>query len=113
MASGPKRVPDRNEVPPSQGIPNTAAWAPSSDVTCGSRAKVRGPVKRGAASASHGWGITRVPSSPSWTPRIQAHPGGGGNGAFVRNGGRRLGRWPNGSGGAALVDCADELDRLA
>ena len=56
-ASGPKRAPERNDVPPSQGIPKTAACAPSSELTCGSRAYVRGPVNRGAASASGGWCI--------------------------------------------------------
>src|SRR5919112_3501303 len=75
-ASGPKRAPERNDVPPSQGIPKTAACAPSSDATCGSRANVRGPVKRGAASASHGSCITEaVPATGPGTPERPSEPG--------------------------------------
>ena len=53
-ASGPNRAPLRNDVEPSQGSPNTAASTPARSFTYGSRAYVRGPVKRGAVSASHG-----------------------------------------------------------
>src|SRR3954452_18292529 len=66
-ASGPNRAPDRNDVPPSQGIPKTAQSTSSKDVTWGSRANVRGPVNRGAASASGGWytcPLTPSPASP-------------------------------------------------
>ncbi len=54
IASGPNRAPPRKDAPPSHGTPNTAASAPSSELRCGRRAYVRGPVKRGALSASQG-----------------------------------------------------------
>src|SRR5687768_787444 len=87
IASGPKRAPDRNDVAPSQGMPKTAAWAFSRSCTYGSRANVRGPVNRGAESASQGsyTAIDLLASRPTvcppgrrnlldvWTARGRAH----------------------------------------
>src|SRR4051794_19234742 len=69
MASGPKRASERNDVPPSHGIPNTAQSTPSSVARFGRRANVRGPVKRGAASASGGWWIGDIVTSVTFARR--------------------------------------------
>src|SRR5207244_12847387 len=71
IASGPNRAPVRNDVPPSQGRPYTAASTPSNSFTQGSRAYVRGPVNRGASRAFHGSYIVDLRSSVFGEPSVR------------------------------------------
>jgi hypothetical protein len=54
MPAGPNRAPGRIDVAVSNGTPMIAASTPSADATCGARANVRIPVKRGATPGSGG-----------------------------------------------------------
>ena len=53
-AFGPNRPPTRYVTPVSNGTPTRATSTSSSDRTYGNRAKVAGPVNRGACSESSG-----------------------------------------------------------
>ena len=54
IPAGPKRATGRIDVAVSNGTPTTATSTPSGSVTCGARANVRMPVKRGASPVPGG-----------------------------------------------------------
>ena len=62
---GPNRVPDRQDVPISIGMPKTATSNPAKSLADGRRMNVLGPENRARSLPLIGWFLSAIAQSPS------------------------------------------------